>query len=30
MALSVLGAGFGRTGTYSLMFALEHLGFDRC
>lgn len=30
MALDVVGAGFGRTGTKSLKFALEMLGFDRC
>lgn len=30
MALSVIGAGFGRTGTLSLKLALEHLGFGRC
>jgi len=30
MALDVVGAGFGRTGTLSLKFALEKLGFDRC
>ena len=30
MALEVVGAGFGRTGTKSLKFALEMLGFDRC
>lgn len=30
MALSVIGAGFGRTGTLSLKFALERLGFERC
>src|SRR5512139_4170200 len=30
MALKVIGAGLGRTGTLSLKFALEHLGFDRC
>jgi hypothetical protein len=30
VALSVIGAGFGRTGTLSLKFALERLGFDRC
>jgi hypothetical protein len=30
MALEVIGAGFGRTGTLSLKFALEKLGFDRC
>lgn len=27
MALEVIGPGFGRTGTYSLKIALEHLGF---
>ena len=30
MALDVVGAGFGRTGTLSLKYALERLGFDRC
>lgn len=30
MALKVIGAGFGRTGTRSLKTALEQLGFDRC
>jgi hypothetical protein len=30
MALSVIGAGFGRTGTHSLNFALERLGFGPC
>lgn len=30
MALSVIGAGFGRTGTLSLKGALERLGFDPC
>ncbi|MEP2742895.1 sulfotransferase family protein [Bauldia litoralis] len=30
MALSVIGAGFGRTGTMSLKLALEQLGFDPC
>jgi hypothetical protein len=30
MALSVIGAGFGRTGTLSLKGALEMLGFDPC
>ena len=30
MSLKVLGAGFGRTGTYSLKIALEILGFGRC
>ena len=30
MALEVVGEGFGRTGTKSLKFALEMLGFDRC
>ena len=30
MALSVIGAGFGRTGTYSLNLALEMLGFGPC
>ena len=30
MALSVIGAGFGRTGTLSLKLALEILGFRKC
>ena len=30
MALEVIGAGFGRTGTQSLKAALEELGFDPC
>lgn len=30
MALQVIGAGWGRTGTESLKEALEVLGFDRC
>ena len=30
MALKVIGAGFGRTGTLSLKGALEQLGFDKC
>jgi hypothetical protein len=30
MALQVIGAGFGRTGTNSLKLALEHLGFGPC
>jgi hypothetical protein len=30
MALKVIGAGFGRTGTRSLKTALEELGFVRC
>jgi hypothetical protein len=30
MALEVIGAGFGRTGTTSLKIALEHLGYVRC
>lgn len=30
MALQVIGAGYGRTGTLSLKFALEQLGFDQC
>ena len=30
MALDVVGAGFGRTGTLSLKLALEKLGFDKC
>ena len=28
--MKVIGAGFGRTGTYSLKHALEQLGFDKC
>ena len=28
MGLEIIGAGFGRTGTLSLKFALEKLGFD--
>ena len=30
MALKVIGAGPGRTGTMSLKHALEHLGYDPC
>lgn len=30
MALEVIGAGMGRTGTYSLKLALERLGFGPC
>ena len=30
MALEVIGAGFGRTGTMSLKLALERIGFDPC
>ena len=30
MALEVIGAGFGRTGTMSLKVALEELGFGPC
>ncbi len=30
MALKIIGAGFGRTGTLSLKTALEQLGFGRC
>ncbi len=30
MALQVIGAGLGRTGTFSLKFALERLGFGAC
>jgi hypothetical protein len=30
MALKIIGAGFGRTGTYSLKSALEALGFGPC
>lgn len=30
MTLSIIGAGFGRTGTLSLKLALEQLGFGRC
>jgi len=30
MALQVIGAGLGRTGTYSLKLALEQLGFGPC
>ncbi|WP_082152511.1 sulfotransferase family protein [Candidatus Rhodobacter oscarellae] len=30
MTLAVIGTGFGRTGTESMRFALEMLGFDPC
>ena len=30
MTLKVIGAGLGRTATFSLKFALEHLGFGPC
>ena len=30
MGLSVIGAGFGRTGTLSLKLGLEQLGFGPC
>ncbi len=30
MALQVIGAGFGRTGTKSLKTALEQLGYVKC
>lgn len=30
MTIEVIGAGFGRTGTLSLKFALETLGYDKC
>ena len=30
MALSVIGAGYGRTGTLSLKAALEQLGYLKC
>ena len=30
MALDIVGAGFGRTGTLSLKYALEQIGFDKC
>lgn len=30
MGLSVIGAGYGRTGTLSLKFALELLGYNKC
>ena len=30
MAITVIGAGFGRTGTLSLKTALEELGFSKC
>jgi hypothetical protein len=30
MALEIIGAGFGRTGTYSLKAALQRLGFGPC
>jgi Sulfotransferase domain len=30
MSLAVIGAGVGRTGTYSLKLALEQLGYGPC
>ncbi|MBT3884151.1 MAG: hypothetical protein HOF70_05170, partial [Rhodospirillaceae bacterium] len=30
MALSVIGVGYGRTGTMSLKLALEELGYGPC
>ena len=30
MSLKIIGAGFGRTGTLSMKFALEELGFSAC
>jgi Sulfotransferase domain len=30
MSIKIIGAGFGRTGTLSLKFALEKLGFGKC
>jgi len=30
MTLEVIGAGFGRTGTLSLKYALEMLGYQKC
>lgn len=30
MTIKVIGAGFGRTGTLSLKYALEKLGYDKC
>lgn len=30
MSLKVIGTGLGRTGTFSLKLALEHLGFGKC
>ena len=30
MTLKIVGAGFGRTGTLSMKFALEELGFSAC
>ena len=30
MALKVIGAGFGRTGTLSMKAALQQLGYDKC
>ena len=30
MSIKVIGAGFSRTGTFSLRSALEHLGFRKC
>ena len=30
MALEVIGAGLGRNATFTMKFALEHLGFGPC
>lgn len=30
MSIEILGTGLGRTGTFTLKLALEHLGFGRC
>jgi len=30
VSIEVIGAGFGRTGTLSLKYALEHLGYNKC
>jgi hypothetical protein len=30
LTIKVIGAGFGRTGTLSLKYALEKLGYDKC
>ena len=30
MAIEIIGAGFGRTGTHSLKLALQRLGFSNC
>lgn len=30
MTLKIIGTGLGRTGTYSLKLALEHIGFGKC